>query len=542
MLFFSSKLFKPCPNSSGHFVWGFVLQDFCLLDKRTPMAIVTLTSASNASLSQTLSCDNNNNLRDASFSSYVNSAEQTFVRKLAESSGNLMPVWISEEQQTHVGRKKEDDEEIGVFGAEKYFKGTMDEDIPRTTSTSARKYQYKSERVDLDPSRFRIQPGTPSVKSESSSNSQSALLQSALRNRPRAHKNKVRGKSILAGLVCKCSCSDKDSVEIKEHGGEISFNNSCPSAVVQGKVSKVETAKTSLDLVDAVQVDKPRLNHRIKEEMHCQKLDQLEVGLNRESCFTFPTLDSGTANLPIKLQVKPEVEEKSRKSIEVFGSPIMEKRTKSLSIERRLTTVSWAATPRVEETESSAPMGGANDDTESDASSDLFEIESFTSKANPFLARQASDAMYGCVTPTTCYAPSEASIEWSVATASAADFSVMSDYEELRPTSIISPKKPASTCPNSRTKTDKEIQRRRSGVFLGCKSHKAVRVAGDSYRTNAQTNVYPPMRRMSDPFTPVTNFPAQTKPNVFNSGQGQVLATHSLPRSQSPLASHVLYL
>jgi hypothetical protein len=49
------------------------------------------------------------------------------------------------DQQADVERKKEDDEEIGVFGAEKYFKGgLMDEDNPRTASMiNAKKLLYK---------------------------------------------------------------------------------------------------------------------------------------------------------------------------------------------------------------------------------------------------------------------------------------------------------------------------------------------------------------------------------------------------------------
>ncbi|CAH2045686.1 unnamed protein product [Thlaspi arvense] len=58
----------------------------------------------------------------------------------------------------------------------------------------------------------------------------------------------------------------------------------------------------------------------------------------------------------------------------------------------------------------------------SDSSSDLFEIENLTGKLKPCLTRQGSDA----ASPTR-YAPSEVSIEWSIVTASAADFSVMSE-------------------------------------------------------------------------------------------------------------------
>lgn len=47
------------------------------------------------------------------------------------------------------------------------------------------------------------------------------------------------------------------------------------------------------------------------------------------------------------------------------------------------------------------------------------------------LTKQASDNTSCSMTPTTQYAPSEASIEWSVVTASAADFlSAVSDYDE----------------------------------------------------------------------------------------------------------------
>ncbi|XP_041014688.1 protein PHYTOCHROME KINASE SUBSTRATE 1-like [Juglans microcarpa x Juglans regia] len=488
------------------------------------------------------------NLRDASFSSYLNGAEETFVRKLTVSSGNLGPIVTTEDQKTHVGRTKEDEEEIGVFGAEKYFKGGMDEDTPITTSMSARsKYQYKNdEHVDLDTKKCRVQPGTPSVQSESSWNSQSALLQSGVRNPSRANTNKGRGKKILAGLGCS-TCSDKDSVEIKEHVGEIRFNKSATADAVQGKaLGKKEPRKTGLDLVEAARAHKSLLDYKVKEDIHCPKLDNLGTGSSRENCFSFPTSNSGARTLPTKLQFPQGEEEKQRKSIDVFGSPVMGKRNKSLRIERRLTMLSWDATPRMEDIELSAQTGGTlYNDTESDASSDLFEIESITGKANPFLARQPSDATSGCVTPTNCYAPSEASIDWSVVTASAADFSAMSDCEELRSTTMKSPRKPISTVPNAKTNANKEIQRRRSGILSGCKSHKAVRVAGDVYRTNHENadHVYPQMSRRSDSFIPVTRFQAESKSNSFNSRSGQpAFAAHSLSRSQSPCAPHPLYI
>ncbi|XP_041013359.1 protein PHYTOCHROME KINASE SUBSTRATE 1-like [Juglans microcarpa x Juglans regia] len=504
------------------------------------MAIVTL-SACNTSLSQTLSSGNNSNLRDASFSSYLNSTEESFVRKLAaESSGNLIPIMSTEEKRTHVGRIKEEDEEIGVFGAEKYFKGGMDEDSPRTASMSARKYLYKNdERIDIDPKKNRIQSATPSVQSESSWNSQSALLQNGVRNPSKGNTNKALGKKILAGLGC--SCSDKESVEVKEHGtGEISFNKSATSNGLEGKVTTREPRKAGLDqhLVDAVQVHKPRLEYKDKEEMHCPKTEKLGAGLNRENCFTFPSSNSGAGILPNKLQFQEQEEEQPRKSIDVFGSPVMGRRNKSLGIERRLTMLSWDATPRREEIEFSVPSRRTYNDTDSDASSDLFEIESIAGKANPFLARQTTDVASGCATPTTCYAPSEASIEWSVVTASAADFSVMSDCEELRSRTMTSPRKlDVSAIPYGKTKSNKDMQRRRSGILLGCKSQKAVNVAEDhAYRPNEKADVYPQTRHRSDSFIPVTR-KSEIRSASFNSKPGQ----HAFA-TQSPRIPHLLYI
>jgi hypothetical protein len=129
------------------------------------MAMVTLASAVNTNPSQTFPFGNDNGtLYDASFFAYLNGTEETFVHKLANSSRNLMPFIMTTthgDQEADVERKKEDDEEIGVFGAKKYFKGgLMDKDNPRTASMiSAKKLQYKKvERVDLDSRKYKSQP------------------------------------------------------------------------------------------------------------------------------------------------------------------------------------------------------------------------------------------------------------------------------------------------------------------------------------------------------------------------------------------------
>ncbi|XP_022775786.1 protein PHYTOCHROME KINASE SUBSTRATE 1-like [Durio zibethinus] len=490
------------------------------------MAIVTLTSSYHTNLSQTLPFEKSNSSpRDASFSTQLGGAEENYVRKLSESSLDLSHKIANQDEHRYSGRKKEEDGEIGVFGAEKYFNGGIDVDSPRITKIDAKKLEcVKDEGVNLEPIKPVMHQATPSVRSESSWNSQNALLQSVTRNPPRAKPSKVNGKSFLSGLAgCKCYCSDRNSVDTEEvQVGEISFKRPANGEVVKGKQNKTAAAsKASLD-----QVNKPPAEPRIKEDL-----------------FTFPTMNSTVGIRPLKVPLQGEVDEIGRKSLEVFGSPVFERRNKSLNLHRRLKMLSWDATPKVDqETENSK---GNYNDTESDASSDLFEIESLTGKANSFLARRASDAASGCVTPTTCYAPSEASIEWSVVTASAADFSVMSDYEELRPSiTLSSPTKSFLTTTNAKTENNKEFQSRRSSGLLGCNSQKAVKVAGDAHITNEKTGFDPRMRRVSDSYMPATRFLAETKlASAFEPTQTpRILATRSLPHSHSLGASHLLYI
>ncbi|KAJ9172192.1 hypothetical protein P3X46_015459 [Hevea brasiliensis] len=505
------------------------------------MAMATLTSV--ASLTQALPLENSSkNLLDFSFSSLLSNSDETFVRKLAESNRNIGAQDVKEHH--YLGKKKEDGE-IGIFGAEKYFNGCIDEDSPRISSIIPRKYNLqpkKDEQLNdhMVPVKPKGHPATPSVRSESSWDSQSALLQCVQRNTSETKKDKVHrkvGKNFLAGLGCKCSCFHKDSIDgDDEHIGEISFKKSPNAAVLEGKTITEELSKSSLDLDH-----KPRSGSRVKEEnINCQNLEKWGIGMNKENCFSFPTSNSEAGSVPNKLQLRQEEEVNPRKSLEVFGSPVHDKRSKSFRIGRRLSMFSWEAAPRMEEIDYSATSGGVYNDNESDASSDLFEIESHTGKFTPFLARQGSNATSGCLTPTTCYAPSEASIEWSVVTASAADFSVMSDYEELRPpTTLPSPIKTIPTTVNAKSETSKDTPGRRSSILLGCNSHKAVRVAGDAYKTNDKASFDPRLRRVSDSYTPVTRFQSETKLMGFDPRQRQqAFSTHLHPWSHPSQSFH----
>ncbi|PON57591.1 hypothetical protein PanWU01x14_173110 [Parasponia andersonii] len=502
------------------------------------------------------------------------------------SEAPFSPHLTSQEKHTQLGRKKEDqDDEIGVFRAEKYFNGVIDHD--ETSSrisgiSSARSYTpYKNDDqiqtviADLEQIKSKIQPRTPSVRSESSWNSRSMLLQSssssssALKNSSRTKRSKINGKKLLSDLGCKCSCSDKNSVDTKDVG-EISFNKSSSSNIgttnpsyggVLRKPSIVSPVRPGVDLIDA-----------INQINTAPKMEAKVMGsgfLRRESFSTFPNTKSPSGlprNAPLLMKspfqgMSPEI---LCKSPEVFGSsssPALEKGNKTMSLERRLTMMSWDhhATPRPEELVFGAANSGAgvvahhHHDSGSDASSDLFEIDSLTGKTNPFRARRPSDdTASGCMTPTHGYAPSEASIQWSVVTASQADFSVISDCEETITTSV-KPQTTSKMVSSAKARIldrDREImqQRRRSSStsasLLGCKNHKAVNVAGDVYRASPKTSCDADHARFMRSESPARFQAEITKLTDFNSRVGQhSLPTHSpIPRSHSPRNSHMLYI
>lgn len=504
------------------------------------MVITATTANSSLHQLQTFNSQNNNNnnhLRDASFSSYLNNKEENF-----GISNRKDPL--------DQGAKKEEDGEIGVFGAEKYFNGG-EIGTPRVNSMDAKKYQYqKEEQTALETSRkCKVQYGTPSVRSESSLNSQSALLQSAImRNSSssRKGKNQAQRKGFLASLGCKCSCSDKNSVDVSDYdAGEISFNKAASTYGVAREKSKTTSSKklfnaTDLDAANhSVKITKPHAETLINKDVYFQKPEKLEVGLNKEN---------GLANQLVKMQLQQV--EKPRKSLEVFGSPILDGRGKSLSFDKRLnlTIPSWEAAPKNMEEEIDY------DDAGSDASSDLFEIESFTGKSNSFLGGRTtttttSNVASGCASPT-CYAPSEASIEWSVVTASAVEYSAMSDCEDQGSVATIrSPIRTSSlTSPsNGKQKVSREILRRRPGKLLGCNSQKAVGVASNAFTTTCEKpSSSPQIHRMSDIFPRVTRFQVETKEENFGARHGQqhaYAATPPLRTSHSPhAASQLLYI
>ncbi|XP_060214599.1 protein PHYTOCHROME KINASE SUBSTRATE 1-like [Lycium barbarum] len=439
------------------------------------MAMVKVTSGLEAAKS-------GSNLLDASFSSYLNGSEETFVLNI-ESSRNLS--------------KKADDGEIDIFSAEKYFNEVVDEEN-QENGEPQNKHKIVEPVTNMVSLKHITRPPTPSINSESSWNSRSALLQNISRNHhqasPTKPDNKSYGKKFLARIGCNCYCKDKNSVEVEDQLSEKSFNR----GKYHGK-SRQNPIKTKI-LAQNSESSTPRTNH---QDLHFKKIDELGLGV--------PVF----GNPEVKIQLQKE-EEEPRKSLEVFGFPITDKERSKKSVEKKIGMLTWdAIVPKAEEIDiiniGASSNGTYEDDyAESDASSDLFEIESFPSNntANPSLARQGSEGM-------SCYAPSEVSIDWSVVTASAADFSITSDSEELKIRANSN-----RIVHNGRETAGRDKSKRRSGIILGCNSHKAVGVVGDAYKVSEKTSIEMPQRNFKthEPIMPMTRFHAESKLTRFDAG------------------------
>ncbi|XP_071736497.1 protein PHYTOCHROME KINASE SUBSTRATE 2-like [Rutidosis leptorrhynchoides] len=421
---------------------------------------------------------NNVDIQDASFSSYLNDT--------------TMVVKITHPPQINT-KKKVEDGEIGIFGAEKYFKGAMDEQLPRTPHSIKPSTIYHPKTLhekDEEPPKPKTGSTTPSMHSEASWNSRSGLLVNGSNRRiDRSKSRKTNSiKSLLTSLGC--NCNDKASIKIAERKVHVNENIKPPTkaAFVGGFI------------------------------------DNNKMNMKREDCFAFPVLNT-RPHVKNELVEGDDIRVKTRRnSQEGFGSPIMEKGKKSFSLERKLTMMNWdGVTPRSENID----IIGENDDVRSDTSSDLFEIESFSTNNgnNSFLARQVSNGRSSNATLTTGYAPSEASIAWSVVTASVANFSIVSDYEDTK------------TSKNYNMTSSNNVKSvGASGILSGCNSHKSVRVAGEHVMVSggdrvAVTNSNGTKERARlDTMAPIMKFQAESKP------------MSSLPRGHSPRASHHLYI
>ncbi|KAL1218634.1 Protein PHYTOCHROME KINASE SUBSTRATE 1 [Cardamine amara subsp. amara] len=410
--------------------------------------MVTLTSSSSTPKTSFDFMKNNNTrtpylpFSSPSSSSYLIIKEDAVVttKKLMEPIKTLtVSINPKEEElgdEKKIVKKASEDPEIGVFGAEKYFNGDMDSD--KSSSVLSLTNPELERIVDDLKQNAKKSTGTPSVRSESSWNSQSVLLQNKVVNSCNSslHERKNNSgqiqkvsnnkKSFLANLGCKCACSDGNSVEVDE---KISVKRSSDPNISVFTARKIENQMTSSE------------------------------NMNTEL---------------IKIQKQEELAQ--RKSLEVFGSPVNVEK-KRIVVQKKLTLPRpWESRTDEEDTKSEA----------SDTSADLFEIESF--KPKPLLTRQGSDPA-----SPTCYAPSEIP-------------------------RIPNTAKPAP----QRRKSSSSVG---SGLLMGCKSYKSVRVSGDSDRKSTMNQTQPNY---------VPRFPMETtKPKSFETRRR--ISNSSISHTQSSL-------
>ncbi|XP_022998826.1 protein PHYTOCHROME KINASE SUBSTRATE 1-like [Cucurbita maxima] len=335
--------------------------------------------------------------------------------------------------------------EIGVFRAERYYGMKPEDDKARAVENyGSNQAKKKEQRPDVQYRRQKSRSGTPSVSSESSWNSQAGLFPSFLRNSSQNIQNKTKGRSLLVNLSCNRSCADKKSILVQRNlyeqkGLQASRNEQIP-VIMDGRM-KFQTATL--------------VKHKPK--------GSISGGSTREEELVFPISSS-------QLQTFAKMkDEDPRKSIEVFGSNKLDKKElMAKNRERKLSVLKWDAIPKAKATQTAPRTDQMTEDTGSDASSDLFEIENISgSHGRPF-TRQTSDLISSSM---TAYEPSEASIEWSAVTASAADFSSVADYDGKE-----------ATANKPKTTIVKDLQKSHPGGLLGCKSDKSVSIAQTTYR------------------------------------------------------------
>ncbi|CAO2829599.1 unnamed protein product [Amaranthus hypochondriacus] len=480
--------------------------------------MASLTSSMNTSLPPS-SINNTTTLREASFCSHLGNSDEKSIRNLIESSQS--PSVFKQNRQQNSRQNKAEDGEIDVFSADKYFNKGLTETPYNTNSTLSRSTKYQTlEMNHEDPAEVNnmgqsnnklklVRSRTPSSsQSERSANSQSALLKRFHRTPSRISTNtetnrKFQGAGKFSFFTC--SCCDKKSVEIDpkltDHVDKFSEVPLGPGYSKAGTIPR--SIKTSLDAAEITRMNKLRV-------------------LDNTDQFVYPILNSPSLTAIEKVQDEGE---DTRKSLDVFGSSDFDEGSKRFSLQKRLNMLAWDTIPRAEESNTSGAPSETYKDAESDASSDLFEIECLSCTANPVMQSPRLVPSDGSVTPTSRYAPSEASIEWSVVTASAADFSFDSDSEDQRSTTLRSTRHKMGLKMNTSMKSsvNKDVHKPVSSNMLGCQSQKSVNVAREVHRKTPPRGKSETqrMQKVPESFAPVTRFQAETKLGGFGHKQRQ---------------------
>lgn len=405
--------------------------------------------------------------QDASFSSFLKSKDPS-----------LKP----QENYMGCGAAVVDDTEISIFDAQKYFSENSDTmkkqdmammSVPRLSSVSSTDGYGRNFRT-------RSFHATPTASSEASWNSQTGLLANppgsvgiSLRNLDDSKKRGSVARKWIFGR--KCCCTGKKSVDVKEattsdseHGGPVMIGGTenVKSNFMYAKRDSYKSKHSPTTMSQRSSITNDIL------EIHQQKVvapnsfpspdppRQQRISASGRPFvdgvggFSFPILNNSNqvTKPPLKgIITKPimnPLEDPPRDSLEVF-QPMHE------------ANAGQRYNP-------GSPVARVDDDVGSDASSDLFEIESFSTQTTSYPMYRRRDSLdeaptfnvrrfasanglnlntnnnnngniqYGrrsldepptpSVAATECYAPSEVSIDWSVTTAEGFDRASVSNF------------------------------------------------------------------------------------------------------------------
>ncbi|XP_043693055.1 protein PHYTOCHROME KINASE SUBSTRATE 4-like [Telopea speciosissima] len=477
-----------------------------------------------------------------------------------------------------------DDTEISIFDAQRYFNEGRDHKEKKQASTVTVNLDKITDRCDLSSvsrlssvssvdgygrkHRTRSFHATPTASSEASWNSQSGLLSIppgsiAVSMRDLPSDGKRRGSSTKwLTFATRCPCSGKKSVQVEEKfsNPKNPFYSNCSSntslnpkkqssksgEVALNRVTKEKSKELASNEKEKVMFDKNMIiiderrelkvlpgNHSSSESGGCHRVISPGRSITEGgAAFSFPVLNPPAPAKLLQNRGKPTIqleEHSPRESLEVFRPPIdepVERRTTEL--QRRL-LMSFSGETAEDFTFPASPCPKTraiitDEDVASDTSSDLFEIESFSTQTtmHPLYRSSQRDSfdellssndgkrilgngkgmlqfrrsldgtMTTSIAPTECYEPSEVSIDWSVTTAEGFDRGSVTNFST---TTTMTTTAAVSEYENVRFIIQKEFDkvanngdggggdaviniRRKGNGLLSCISEKAVSTVG----------------------------------------------------------------
>ncbi|KAF6146508.1 hypothetical protein GIB67_037808 [Kingdonia uniflora] len=471
----------------------------------------TVTATSNGGILSSSSFPSKPQSRDTSFTSYLHTKPTT-------------PTTI-------------DDTEISIFDAEKYFNENNNTPNPNVSPSSVSVSSsvtidgvggaYGGTRTSYRTGSFHA---TPTVSSEASWNSQSGLLSHqpgsisvTMKNVNRLdhhhqhqhhrHDNETlmtaknkKESSIKWFFRRKCPCTGKKSVQVDEKTSSSEPNTKIPVLATHfspgSRTGEIEQPKEFADndvivKPSAAEAAGGRYSGRFSSEnKFSDETGRRVIPLVRPSFndaattggFSFPILSP-----PVVTPVKPpatQLDDPPRESLEVFRP--VERKSTELQL-GNLRSFTFPTSPKAR------MLTQLDDDAGSDASSDLFEIESFSTQSTMYPMYRLRDSLdeisngdarrvlhyrqsldeirTPSIAPTECYEPSEVSIDWSVTTAEGYGFGLGFGFDRGSVTNVsiaeseYEPKNKKVDIDNNHNN-----KRRGNGGLLSCRCEKAVNI------------------------------------------------------------------